>query len=146
MPIRVGWYIKDRVMFTETWGHLTKNEYIQSVLATVEKFETTAGDYPIHVIVDQTRMITQPNLQDLTSEQGVNKRQGWILVIMQDNPAQKFQTSVTAQKFKFETRFVQSRQEAQNIIETTVTELKGQFSQVEDVEWFFELDESSMPH
>jgi len=143
MPIRVGWFIQGHVILTETWGHLTKSEYLQGTAKSADMIYKADGEHPIHVIVDQTRMISQPNLQDLASGETANQRQGWILVAMQDNPFQKFQTSVTAQKFKFETRFVSNRDEAVRVIETTVPDTKGKFPNASTVDWLLEVDEQT---
>jgi len=143
MPIRVGWYIKNHVILTETWGHLTTSEYLQAMKKSKDMIDNAQGDHPIHIIVDQTRMISQPNLDELASGESANKRQGWILIAMADNPFQKFQSSVTAQKFKFETRFVDNRDEAVRVIEITVPETKGKFPDASQVKWLVQIEEDT---
>ncbi|GEM_PF-2116310 len=143
MPIRGGWYIEDYVMLIESYGVLTTSEYMQSVEQGAEEFRVAAGDHPIHVIVDQTRMTVQPNLQDLMNGNATDIRQGWTIIVMEDNPLHKFQTSVTTQKFQFETRFAENITEAKQIIEATVPEVKGQFPSIDAVRWVFEYDESA---
>ena len=114
MPIKMYWYIKDKVIFMEMISVVSEEEYAMMIC-------TSPANQPnaplVHTILSGEKLTSahdsMPSMKFMGSQKPENGNNSWVLFIQHQNSSVgKFIVSVTMQLIKMKFRFVSSWQEA----------------------------------
>lgn len=145
MPVRVGWYIKDRILLIEAKGVITDEEYITLgtspvMLSAMDNSPASRIDYFFDIIDPHA---TLPSLR-VRGKTLIEKhpKDGWtILIHFKMNPLWRMTATIIAQVSQGRFRFLDSFDEALTFMRYIDRSLPASPDAVTD--WFYELNWTS---
>lgn len=112
MGAKVNWYVKDRIVLSYFWGHITAEEVEYVMNQSTDHVQS--GIKPVHSIVHGLDVTKYPmNLPQVLQMTSVLKNSdfGWFIMITDDRMA-RFMSSVVSQVTKLKFRSIPSTEEA----------------------------------
>lgn len=142
MPLRVGWYIKDRILLIEAKGVITDEEYITLgcspvVIGAMDNSPSSRIDY-FFDIIDPHAKLPSLRVRGKTLIEK-HKKDGWaILIHFKMNPLWRMTATIIAQVSQGRFRFLDSFDEALTFMRYVDVSLPA----VPDMttEWFYEVN------
>jgi len=112
MPVRVEWYLEDRIIWLHSSGVVTAEEAQGVDPELVALFDQSSAEQ-VHVIVDNSEAERMPAPTAFMSLQWPkHPKLGWSVVYGEKRKMIKFITATVAQLFKAHTRIVETFDEA----------------------------------
>lgn len=142
MPLRVGWYIKDRILLIEAKGVITDEEYITLgcspvILSAMDNSPASRIDY-FFDIVDPHAKLPSLRVRGKTLIEK-HKKDGWaILIHFRLNPFWHMTATIIAQVSQGRFRFFDSFDEALTFMCRIDTTLPAVPDAITD--WFYEVN------
>lgn len=112
MPVKLSWYLENRVMMVVAEGEYTDDELI-NLDAQVIKYLDQSNVPLVHMIMDRQGTTHIPSMKSVTMVKWPkHPRYGWTLVVGSTNPFQRFVVALANNFFKGRQRNFDSREEA----------------------------------
>lgn len=128
MPVKLSWYLENRVMMVVAEGEYTDDELI-NLDSQVIKYLDQSTVPLVHMIMDRQGTTHIPSMKSVTMVKWPkHPRYGWTLVVGSTNPFQRFVVAVANNFFKGRQRNFDTREEALdflNEVDSTLPPLRA---------------------
>jgi len=128
MPVKLSWYLENRVMMVVAEGEYTDGELI-NLDGQVIKYLDQSTVPLVHMIMDRQGTTHIPSMKSVTMVKWPkHPRYGWTLVVGSTNPFQRFVVALANNFFKGRQRNFDTRDEALdflNEVDSTLPPLRA---------------------